>query len=436
MLRFTVLLANLAHSGPQISYATILVLFFVISGNKLVRSLSIVVLAAYLGGRLKRTYLVGLARLFPPRKSVVSDSVLIYRDVMPQCCDFPTIHTMFRCVHVQWLDLDQTETRWTLTDPGRFRSVIDEFPDAEHQWPSVVFFIGKRGKAIALREIYTSNNVSRRQAHGIANLLADVRTHTSDHPILFADCTPGAPCSSLLGTWGACHESRRHAICGNNSHLEDMIAAVHVNLMFPFTHVVCIFADDLGGNRACARYIERLIGRRIRPSVCRTEASPHLLITTSTSHELDDLVQVECHDGFHSVFESFQVLPLDEATAVGTHKLKTTLSHVIDDARQARRERHLLFNALQLAIVFARASEAFSQDPVKPVDLFTSSQHPAQLLSVKYVAHHLQHFLRLSVGRLSWSTIVEHIASALIVQGYPSGVHREVILKLDGPSPY
>jgi len=356
-------------------------------------------------------------------------SVCIYCDRRPEGCDPPINHIMFRCAHVQWLDIDQAESRWTLTDPDRLRSITKELPNAEQQYPSLVFFIGKRVKTVALRDIYTSNNVTRRRAHGLANLLVDVKTYTSDRPIIFADCTPGAPCTSLLGPWGACHENHRHTICENSSQLEDMVTLTHVNLFFPFTHVVCIFADDLGGNRACARYIEGLTRRRAEPLVSCTEACPHLLVVTTGSDALDDLVQVECHDGFHSVFESFQILTLDEGTASSSEKLKTTLQHVIDDARQLRRERHLLFTAVQLAKVFARASEMFSQEPVKPVNLLAAAQHPAQSLSAEHVAHHIKHFLSLSAQHLSRSAIVEHIASALIVQGYPSGIHRKMILE-------
>lgn len=69
----------------------------------------------------------------------------------------------------------------------------------------MVFFVGKRCKAETLRALYTSNNVSRRAAHGVANVLLD---HTSDmtpHPVLLADCTLHATPTSLVGPWRMCH---------------------------------------------------------------------------------------------------------------------------------------------------------------------------------------------------------------------------------------
>jgi len=305
--------------------------------------------------------------------------------------------------------------------------MVRHFTTTEQQHPSLVFFVGKRFKTVVLRDLYTSNNITRRKAHGIANLLVDFGSDTSRCPVLLADCTPGAACTSLIGPWSACHESRRHTMSGHSSRQEDMVAFLHVNLLFPFTHVVCVFADDLGGNRACASYIDSWIRQRRGRTTTSVEARPHLLVATTQVRDADALMQLECHDDFDLVFESFYFLTLDGSAALANClKLRRTLNHVIDDARLLRQEQHLLFAGPALADAFSHAAEAISRDATTSTDLLTSLPHPARSLDDRTVARHLQHFLSLAVEHLPAATVIELLASALLVQGYPSTTHCEI----------
>ncbi|KAK5947735.1 hypothetical protein OHC33_011251, partial [Knufia fluminis] len=324
-----------------------------------------------------------------------------------------------------WLDLDQTESHWALTDPGRLRRIMSDLPHPDRQQPSLVFFVGKRCKAETLRALYTSNNVSRRAAHGVANVLLD---HTSDmapHPVLLADCTPDATPTSLVGSWSMCHEAHRVNLAQHDLLDQDMVAFVQVNLLFSFSHVVCVFADDLGGNRAAARYVENWTRLRLG-TAGELEVRPHLLIVTTESRDMDALMQVECHSCFDSTFESLYIVVLDKTAVMSNReKVRRILNHVIEDARQLRQERHLLLSASALADVFSRAVEAIGQDATTRVDLLTLSQHPAHSLARSLVARHLQHFLSLAVGQCPASTIVQLLASALLVQGYIPTAHSK-----------
>lgn len=337
---------------------------------------------------------------------------------------------MFHCPHVQWLELDRLDRRWTLTDPGRLKCVVSEFLNPRQQTPSVVFFVGNNLKSEALRNIYPNNNISGQEAHGIANLRVEAGAHEFKSPTLFADCTPGAPCMSLLGPRTICHENHRHTICADDSPIEDVITTIQVNFILPFSHVVCVFADDLGGNYACARYIEGWMRKSFRSTSSRSHANPHLLIATTDSSNLDALVQIECDESFSLIFESFQILSEAGSSRLKFPRLKTTLQHVTDDASRSRGQMHLLFNAADLANLF---SFAVSQDPTKPIDLLISPLHRASSISAQYVVPHLQTFLSLSAGHLSERQAVELVASALLTQYYPPTAHCRCLCLLSHP---
>lgn len=203
-----------------------------------------------------------------------------------------------------------------------------------------------------------------------------------------------------------------------------MISRIHVNLLFPFTHLVCVFADDLGGNLACASYIEHWMSQRHGSGTDSVEGRPHLLVTTTCSDNLDVLVQVECHAHFHTVFESYQVLTVSDHMTSCCEVFKRTLKRLMSDSRRLWRQRHILLNGVDLATIFTHAVDVFSEDASQPVSLLAASRHPAYGLPVADVANHLQHLRSLSVDIFPESVLVELMASALLVQGYPPRFHR------------
>lgn len=332
---------------------------------------------------------------------------------------------MAQCTNVDWFDLVKADNRWTLTDLGRLQCITTSLPNADQQYPSLLFFVGKHFKNMRLQEIHASNHITRRKAHGVANLLVDPDTQTSPHPLLFADCTPEAPCGSPQDLGYRCHEIHRHTVCGAPLSQAAMVSRIHVNLLFPFTHVVCIFADDLGGNRGCALYIEHWLNHRCHAGDESIQAHPHLLVTTTCLENLDLLIQVECHASFQTVFESYQVLTVDKEADPCNETFQRTVKRLVSDARRLRRRQHVLLNGVDLAQVFARATEVFSEDASRPADLLASSQHPARSLSPAEVACHLQELRSTSVDVFPEPVLAELMASALLVQGYPPGFHRE-----------
>lgn len=338
---------------------------------------------------------------------------------------------MLPCPHSQWLDLDGNFPAWSLVDPNKLKRIVDFLEHPEAQYPSVVLFVGKRSKTDALKGLYANNNTTRRRSHGIANLHVDLDTTKSAYPTIFADCTLNAECTGPVGAWNTCHASHHYVVSedgeSNGMRQKDIVSHIHVNLLFPFTHVVCLFASDFGGNKACVSYVENWL--RIEGSTADTQihSVPYLVIATTDSGDTGSLVQLECHTKFNLVFGSLTIVNVEVSTRAadpGNLFLQAELRRIMDEARNDRLQCDLLLSAKHLVQAFPRAIRAFANCPHKAINMFSCSDHPAA--HVPSVADHLKAFLSAGI-RLGAPprAVSEFIASAFLVQGYPSYAHRK-----------
>lgn len=334
---------------------------------------------------------------------------------------------MSRCSHVQWLELDGLDPHWAIINPDRLTQILTDLAHPDRQCPSIVLFIGKRRKVAALRAIFPHNNVSRRAAHGVANLTVDTSTLASDHPLLLADSTPGAPCTNQIGSWNGCHENLRHKIRAERGILlRRAVQCTVVNLIRPLCHAVCIFTDDVGGNRKCSEYLRAwldAVHEQQQVSIC----PPLLLVTTNDDH-LDALKDLEHHEKFLHVFASWECIKIE---STGQHeadrqRLQSTIRSLLDAVRQRLSEQKLLFTARHLARLFKQAVAGFCQDPNTTPDLLQVYRHPAVDEPISSLPTQVDTMLASRpADDCAELAIVANLAAVLLVQAYPPGHHRE-----------
>jgi hypothetical protein len=336
---------------------------------------------------------------------------------------------MFCCPHVQWLDLDGIAPAWSLLDPGRLQSITETLSAPHDQFPSIIFFVGKKHKSTALKGLYPHNNPTRRKVHEIGNLHIDSNTTSSAFPVIFADCTPIASRPILEGSWGTCHDQTRHLIhrvddCDYASR-RNMISYTHINLFFPFVQVVCVFADDLGGNKACARYLWNWCQLASRSIESPVRGHPKLVVVNTNLDGVNDLVQVECHPSFGVIFDSLVVLtsevskcPCDSAAQF----LQAQLKNVLDEARSNLQSQHLLLNARHVEETFSHAIATFTRNPREAIDIFLCSND--NRVSPSHWEDHLSELMAaVVVLRSEPGAVVDFVSSALLVQAYPPDSH-------------
>lgn len=327
------------------------------------------------------------------------------------------------CAHVQWVGLDGFAPEWSLLEFDRLEAIINDLSDPQYQFPSLLYFIGKKSKSIALKGLYPENNPSRRKPHGIANLHLDLNSAQSQRPIIFADCTiktgHGSPeCRNF------CHEQKRHFIHRTDANVNtlSMISYIQLNLLFPFTQVVCVFADDFGGNEGCTHYLENWLRLDCGDSAPRD--FPRLVVVTSDAKDVDALVQLECHSRFHTVFDSLAVLTCGVSTYASdpnTQFFQAQLKGILDEVFDDRRTRHSLLNARHTATAFSHALQRFVRHPQNAISLFSCLS--TQKISLT-LADNLNDFFEVAVGLgPSPQMVSEFIASALLVQAYRPQSH-------------
>jgi hypothetical protein len=197
-----------------------------------------------------------------------------------------------------------------------------------------------------------------------------------------------------------------------------------MNLLFPFVQIVCIFADDLGGNMACARYLEKWFQLDLWSAETTARGYPQLVIVTTDPNDVNDLVQTECHPKFNLLFDSLAILtsevsarPSDPAAQF----LHARLKSILDEVRHDRQNRHLLLSAQHTAAVFSCAVQKFARSPRKAVDIFLCSNNAAASLS--NVTDHISDFFAVATKlNPQPEAVFDFIASALLVQAYsPQG---------------
>lgn len=324
---------------------------------------------------------------------------------------------MARCSHVQWLELDGLDPHWAVINPGRLNSLVQALPEPAAQYPSIVLAIGKRTKTITLQAVFTRNNVSRRDVHGIANLSIDITTERSKFPIFIADSTPGANCANQIGSWTRCHEDTRYKLRGQNTVMrKDAVPLILQNLLRPQCHLVCMFADDMGGNQACEEYLQRwcLLDR---PNQEIKALAPALLILTSKA-------SLERIESFDSSFSSCRVLEVDfnDESLANREAIKMAIQAAVDQVRAQRRAEHLLFNALDTAVIFDNALPLFCQDPEADFDAFAAYNHPASReLEKRSVSGNVLFERR---PPLPLRVVTDQLASAFLTRAYPDDHHR------------
>jgi hypothetical protein len=326
---------------------------------------------------------------------------------------------MATCAHFAWLNVDCSGGRRDVTYGKRLHRLVEELRDPDRQQVSIQFFFGKKAKTRALQSVFNNNNTTRRRAHGIGNLHLDVNSISSDRPVMFVDCTPGASSVESQVTRPLCHEVvRRQLDWGGAMIAVDLCARVMSRLLFGMVDVVCVFVDDLGGPDGCLAWLQRWA---LEPGSSSTEASmqPHLLLVGEGKAE-DRL-----RHAVKTVFAKVEFVNLGRASSTPATDyllLKRRLQHHVDELGQERKLHRTLFRAVHLPQIFEMWLHHFAQE-LEPFPLITAMcRIKARGDCRTHIAHLIDIATRSSVPMTAISTF---IASTCGLEGHPSRAHCE-----------
>ena len=343
---------------------------------------------------------------------------------------------MSKCKHIAWLELVEGKAGPLLSYGSRLSQLTRELDNPSAQFPSIIFLIGGPLKDRALRHLCRSSYSHQYPKQGSINLRTDTRTKRSQYPRWFADCDPTCwQLQPLFERPPTCHRHEKIFVEWPSNEYEpyDIILA---RLLFLFTDVVCIFADDIGGLDAVRKLLSTwaFIGsasslpQPIRPRVMVIVGGQTTSITQSVMDEEDFLFHVLEPDGppLFAAFADIQTYrlppPEDRSPDSSFVQLGKDISTQLHKSRLSRGDLQAMFSAIHLNSFFEDALHRTSTSPVSLFDFVVSSRQSNPL--DRAFGSHV--FTFVSAGartRMPYDDLASHIASAILMDAYPPGMH-------------
>ncbi|KAL4744518.1 acyl transferase/acyl hydrolase/lysophospholipase [Aspergillus terricola var. indicus] len=287
------------------------------------------------------------------------------------------------CPHNSWLELYNSNGASHVAYGSWLKQLTRELPQPSSVFPQLVFLMGRRLKDRALRQLCRSKY--RKREKGIS-LRSDNQT---------------------VLTLESCPEKNL---------FQDVILT---KLLFLFTDVVCIFADDVRGLDSVCQLLETWtkigtasgLPAAVRPRIIIVES--HMNSDDTSLVKEDLLIQLTaCGKPFFEVFNDLEIfcLPPDG------HSPWRLIQRAV-------RERHnSMFNATHLNGFFELALRHIPHLP-QPFDFVFSARQSRPLDGA--IVYHISRFTSAAnKARLPYEGIASHIASTILMDAYPQGMHQ------------
>jgi hypothetical protein len=230
-----------------------------------------------------------------------------------------------------------------------------------------------------------------------------------------------------------CHPERIYPIESLDESEDDFRNLILGRLLFLFTDVICLFADDLGGvNSVCEllRTWSKLgsastLAPSVRPRVIIVIGHPTRSSTETLLDREDILFQLSASGAaFFTVFGDLEILYLPqetlsmEALYMG---LGSELANQLRHAKATRERNQVLFSAEHLNAFFESALLHIPRLH-QPFD-FIKWSRKSQPVDGAF-AYHISRFATAShQARLLYPNTAKHIASAILLDAYPDNMH-------------
>jgi hypothetical protein len=329
-----------------------------------------------------------------------------------------------------WLRLASDHGGWSLTDSGQMRRIVQGMTDPAGQLPSILFFVGKASKARALRSLFPYNNVGRGAPDGIARLHLSTNASTRC-PTLFIDGNLDASVKrSVIADRHRTSPAYHYRIrCEETRSYKDLRNQIYSQLLFPFIHTLCLFADDFDGLAELHQLLRTWASAAVNPEdLSRTRPRIVVVLTdpknaADASNVIDQDLRTTIIPCFASALTVLDLRRRHELSAPALFEpLRRSVFHELNVARNAAEEQRLLFSAVHLEALLRRAVQHVAQEPNLPFDVIKATRADNEV--PPGITQHLEVFLILAERtKLPWSAIATFIASALLVDAYPPGMH-------------
>jgi hypothetical protein len=348
-----------------------------------------------------------------------------------------TISNLFMrsCEHAALLQL-AGGNEVALYDFGHFDQVIRDLQNPTCQYPRLVHFVGRRHKELALKYIFPRNNIARRRQPSIANLRVETTSVGADSPLLFSDSDPFASAGPIPEPT-ECHPVNPYPLSWSPHFDFTINDALHARLFFLLCDVVCVFVDDFPSLEDFAQQLVQWT-RLGSTSNLTTQCRPQLFVVTSDSCVPPETADLRFEDFRHSVYEgcqgvlsdyfsSVQIFPLggDHLSPLARYRrLREVIVSNSMDMFRVRQKNNVSFSSTHLRCFFDQALAHIAKSVAVPFNFLSASRSGNEV--PENLTYHLTNFLRLGQeSKIAHSDLVSNIASALLMDAYPPGMHRK-----------
>ncbi|KAA8642588.1 patatin-like phospholipase family protein [Aspergillus tanneri] len=339
---------------------------------------------------------------------------------------------MSKCEHTFWLELAAGKAVPQLVYGSRLARLVNELPKPSAQLPQLIFFMGRRQKNQALRQLCSSNYRGQSRHQGSINIRSDNRTLHSLQPRFFADCDP--TCRSLLAAFGnlrVCHPEQVFPVELPTEHsLLDLMLS---RLLFLFVDVLCIFADDVGGLEGVrellatwarigsASSLPRAVRPRVIVVVGNTPSITHSLLDEGDFLlELLNVADLPFFAAFGDIKIS-RLLPEELSPDARYLPLGGDITQELRNMRFSRECHSALFTARHFQAFFEVALKQISTAPLSQFDFIRAARQQNPLDGA--FSSHLINFLKIgNKTRAPYDEMASYIASAILMDAYPPGM--------------
>jgi hypothetical protein len=264
-----------------------------------------------------------------------------------------------------WLDLAHNATGWSLVDTGRMDEIVQGMAHPTTQYPSLLSFLGNGNRLAALRSLFPHNNVRRRGSAGLIRLHLCTTTSHTEYPILFTEASlHDLPDVGKWSVFPSMDGLRRYPFRRN--HFKSTAKIVHhllTRLIFPWTHVVCLFLDSMRELKMARSLLEEA-QTSIQAGEHSAAAARMRVIVVLTSptaaYEEDLLATIESDlRASDAAVHTVSILDLRNRHQLSAPAffgpLQSLLQDELQESRAERLHHGLLFSAVHLNFLWHRA---------------------------------------------------------------------------------
>jgi hypothetical protein len=332
-----------------------------------------------------------------------------------------------------WLDVVADDAGWSLFDTGRLEDMMQSMSNPKTQYPFWIHFAGNANRIKALRALFPRNNVTRKGPAGLVQLHLSTTTAYTSNPIVFSESevlTKNSPGNTRWPTHLIEKRRKYHLPDGDSSSaaLEKRQQDVIRQLVLPWTQILCLFVNTESEIRAAQRLLQEPRPRLgVGDDVISNDMHIIVVQAACTHHNSHDRRE-EKHPLLKAV-ANIEVLDIRHRSDLSDAVAFEPLRCLLLDRIHATRVKHISscppFSAYHLQRLWKQSLlhyvQCLGSSTIDCLSVARSSFPPNPSLG-----DHLMEFVQFaSSGRSLDRDIYEFVATALLMDAYPPGMHSE-----------